>query len=62
MAARVDRPAVSMAGRRADGSQACGGLACGTHWIADTDFVIVDVETTGWLPEDAGSPRSAPSG
>lgn len=28
-------------------------LACGTHSIADTDFVVVDLETTGWSPDTA---------
>jgi DNA polymerase III subunit epsilon len=38
----------------ANGSQASSALlACGTRPIADTDFVIVDLETTGWSPDTA---------
>jgi len=38
----------------ANGSQASSALlACGTHPIADTDFVVVDLETTGWSPDTA---------
>ena len=29
-------------------------LACGGRALADTDFVIVDLETTGWTPGEAG--------
>jgi DNA polymerase III subunit epsilon len=35
-------------------SPACGPLlACGTRPIADADFVIVDLETTGWSADSA---------
>ena len=51
---RRPAPALRVAGRGADGSQACSALlACGTHPIADTDFVVVDLETTGWSPDTA---------
>jgi DNA polymerase-3 subunit epsilon len=36
------------------GSPACiAGLTWGNRSLADTDFVIVDLETTGWTPDDA---------
>jgi DNA polymerase III subunit epsilon len=50
---------------RAAPAGSCGHLAAGPPWLlppqgkvaasalATTDFVIVDVETTGWLPEQA---------
>jgi DNA polymerase-3 subunit epsilon len=45
----ADRPAL-----RADGLAACGALlTCGSRPLADTDFVIVDLETTGWTPGEA---------
>jgi DNA polymerase-3 subunit epsilon len=35
-------------------SAACGALlTCGTRSLVDTDFVIVDLETTGWTPGEA---------
>lgn len=38
----------------ANGSPARSALlACGTRPIADTDFVVVDLETTGWSPDSA---------
>ncbi len=55
-------PALRFPAFRADGSPAfpaagwpaCGALlACGARSLADTDFVIVDLETTGWTPADA---------
>jgi DNA polymerase-3 subunit epsilon len=37
-----------------DGWAACGALlARGARPLADTDFVIVDLETTGWSPAEA---------
>jgi DNA polymerase-3 subunit epsilon len=64
-AAAVRSPALRAGGPavfRADGrpvfrpgpSAACGALlTCGTRSLADTDFVIVDLETTGWTPGEA---------
>ena len=47
-------PALRWPVAAADGSPACSALlACGTHRIADTDFVVVDLETTGWSPDTA---------
>jgi DNA polymerase-3 subunit epsilon len=47
-------PALRWPVASADGSQAFSALlACGTHRIADTDFVVVDLETTGWSPDTA---------
>jgi DNA polymerase-3 subunit epsilon len=47
-------PALRWPAIGANGSPAFGGLlACGTHPIADTDFVVVDLETTGWSPDNA---------
>ena len=37
-----------------NGPTACSALlTCGTRPIADTDFVVVDLETTGWSPDSA---------
>jgi DNA polymerase-3 subunit epsilon len=39
---------------RAGGPLACGALlACGGRALTDTDFVVVDLETTGWTPGSA---------
>ena len=52
--AQAAGPALRWPVASADGSQACSALlACGTHRIADTDFVVVDLETTGWSPDTA---------
>ena len=47
-------PALRWPASRAGGSTAGRALlACGARPLADTDFVVVDLETTGWSPDSA---------
>jgi DNA polymerase-3 subunit epsilon len=52
--ATATAPALRLPAFAAAGSAAGELMDCGGRAIAETDFVIVDLETTGWTPGEAG--------